>query len=134
VVDTWWQTESGSILIAPLPGITTTKPGAATKPTPGISADVFDAEGNSVEPGSGGYLVITKPWPSMLRTVWGDAERFQNYYFGDYEGIYTSGDVAHKDEDGYNWVLGRDDDLINVSGPRLGAIDIESAVVRHDLA
>src|SRR5699024_12363175 len=79
-----WQTENGSILIAPLPGITTTKPGAATKPTPGISADVFDAEGNSVEPGNGGYLVITKPWPSMLRTVWGDDERFQNSYFGDY--------------------------------------------------
>ena len=133
VVDTWWQTENGSILIAPLPGITTTKPGAATKPTPGISADVFDAEGNSVEPGNGGYLVITKPWPSMLRTVWGDDERFQNSYFGDYEGIYTSGDVAHKDEDGYIWVLGRDDDVINVSGHRLGAIEIESAVVSHDL-
>src|SRR5699024_888191 len=132
IVDTWWQTENGSILIAPLPGITTTKPGAATRPTPGISAKIFDDKGNIVEPGKGGSLVVTKPWPSMLRTVWGYDERFQNSYFGDYEGIYTSGDVAHKDEDGYFWVLGRDDDVINVSGHRLGAIEIESAVVSHD--
>src|SRR5699024_2555500 len=133
VVDTSWQTENGSILIVPLPGITTSKPVAATKPAPGISADECDAEGNSVDPGSDGYVVITNPWTSMRRTVWGDDERFQNSYFGDYEGIYTSGDVAHKDEDGYIWVLGRDDDVINVSGHRLGAIEIESAVVSHDL-
>ncbi|HLR66953.1 MAG TPA: acetate--CoA ligase [Virgibacillus sp.] len=132
VVDTWWQTENGSILIAPLPGITTTKPGAATYPIPGVSADVYDAEGNSVEAGKGGSLVVTRPWPSMLRTVWGDDERYKSSYFGDYEGIYTSGDVAHKDKDGYFWVLGRDDDVINVSGHRLGAIELESAVVSHD--
>src|SRR5699024_3570815 len=122
-----------SILIATLPGITTTKPGAATQPTPGISADVFDAEGNSVEPGNGGYLVITKPWPSMLRTAWGDDERFHNSYFGDYEGIYTSGDVAHKDEDGYIWVLGCDDDVINVSGHRIYTFVYDSDVVSHQL-
>lgn len=132
IVDTWWQTENGSILIAPLPGITTTKPGAASYPVPGISADVYDVEGNSVEAGRGGSLVITEPWPSMLRTVWGDDERYKSSYFGDYEGVYTSGDVAHKDEDGYFWVLGRDDDVINVSGHRLGAIELESAVVSHD--
>ncbi|HLQ96305.1 MAG TPA: acetate--CoA ligase [Pseudogracilibacillus sp.] len=132
IVDTWWQTENGSILISPLPGITTTKPGSATKATPGISAEVYDAKGNIVEPGNGGFLVITKPWPSMLRTVWGDDERYKSSYFGDYEGVYTSGDVAHKDEDGYIWVLGRDDDVINVSGHRLGAIELESAVVSHD--
>jgi acetyl-CoA synthetase len=131
IVDTWWQTENGSILIAPLPGITTTKPGSATRPTPGISADIFDTKGNSVTPGNGGSLVIKKPWPSMLRTVYGDDERFKNSYFGDYEGIYTSGDVAHKDEDGYIWVLGRDDDVVNVSGHRLGTMELESAVVSH---
>lgn len=131
VVDTWWQTENGSILIAPLPGITTTKPGSATKPIPGVSADIFDKDGNSVAPGNGGWLVVKKPWPSMLRTVFGDDERFHNSYFGDYEGVYTSGDVAHKDKDGYFWVLGRDDDVINVSGHRLGTMEIESAVVSH---
>lgn len=133
IVDTWWQTENGSILIAPLPGITTTKPGSATKPLPGISARVFDDSGNIVEPGNGGSLVVTKPWPSMLRTVWGDDARFKKSYFGQFEGVYFSGDVAHKDEDGYFWVLGRDDDVINVSGHRLGATEIESALVSHDL-
>src|SRR5699024_616634 len=96
-------------------------------------AEVYDPKGNIVEPGNGGFLVITRPWPSMLRTVWGDDERYQSSNFGDYEGVYTSGDVAHKDEDGYIWVLGRDDDVINVSGHRLGAIELESAVVSHDL-
>ncbi len=131
IVDTWWQTENGSILIAPLPGITTTKPGSATRPTPGIHADILDKNGNSVAPGNGGSLVIKSPWPSMLRTVWRDDERFQNSYFGDYKGIYTSGDVAHKDEDGYFWVLGRDDDVVNVSGHRLGTMELESAIVSH---
>ncbi|MBM7599325.1 acetyl-CoA synthetase [Virgibacillus halotolerans] len=131
IVDTWWQTENGSILIAPLPGITTTKPGSATKPTPGINADILDKNGNSVAPGNGGSLVIKSPWPSMLRTVWGDDERFQNSYYGDYKGVYTSGDVAHKDEDGYFWVLGRDDDVVNVSGHRLGTMELESAIVSH---
>ncbi|GAB4074479.1 acetate--CoA ligase [Barrientosiimonas marina] len=132
IVDTWWQTENGSAMIAPLPGITTTKPGSATKPAPGIIADIFDGEGNPVEPGNGGYLVIKQPWPSMLRTVWGDDQRFKDSYFGDYDGIYTSGDVAHKDKDGYIWILGRDDDVINVSGHRLGASELESAIVSHD--
>ena len=131
IVDTWWQTENGSILIAPLPGITTTKPGSATKPTPGINADILDKNGNSVAPGNGGSLVIKSPWPSMLRTVWGDDERFQNSYYGDYKGVYTSGDVAHKDEDGYFWILGRDDDVVNVSGHRLGTMELESAIVSH---
>ena len=131
IVDTWWQTENGSILIAPLPGITTTKPGSATKPTPGINADILDKNGNAVAPGNGGSLVIKSPWPSMLRTVWGDDERFQNSYYGDYKGVYTSGDVAHKDEDGYFWVLGRDDDVVNVSGHRLGTMELESAIVSH---
>lgn len=131
VVDTWWQTENGSILIAPLPGLTTTKPGSATQPTPGIDADIIDENGESVPPGQGGSLVVKKPWPSMLRTVWGDDERFKNSYFGDYEGVYTSGDVAHKDKDGYFWILGRDDDVINVSGHRIGTMEVESAVVSH---
>lgn len=133
IVDTWWQTENGSVLIAPLPGITTTKPGSATRPTPGIIADVFDEDGNSVEPGNGGMLVIKQPWPSMLRTVWKDDERFKNSYFGDYPGIYKPGDVAHKDKDGYFWILGRDDDVVNVSGHRIGTMELESAIVNHDL-
>ncbi|HET7628503.1 MAG TPA: acetate--CoA ligase [Bacillales bacterium] len=131
IVDTWWQTETGCAMIAPLPGITATKPGSATKPLPGIIADVVDDQGNSVEPGNGGTLVIKQPWPSMLRTVWGDDERFRNSYFGKYEGIYIPGDGAHKDEDGYYWILGRMDDVINVSGHRIGTMEIESAIVNH---
>lgn len=131
IVDTWWQTETGCAMIAPLPGLTPTKPGSATKPLPGIIADVVDDEGNSVDPGHGGKLVIKKPWPSMLRTVWGDDERFRNSYFGEFEGIYISGDGAHKDEDGYFWVLGRMDDVINVSGHRIGTMEVESAIVNH---
>lgn len=131
IVDTWWQTETGCAMIAPLPGITATKPGSATKPLPGIIADVVDEEGNSVDKGSGGTLVVKQPWPSMLRTVWGDDERFQNSYFGKYEGIYMPGDGAHKDEDGYFWILGRMDDVINVSGHRIGTMEIESAIVNH---
>lgn len=131
IVDTWWQTETGCATIAPLPGITTTKPGSATKGTPGIIADVFDENGNSVAPGNGGTLVIKKPWPSMLRTVWGDDERFQKSYFSDYPGIYKPGDVAHIDEDGYIWILGRDDDVVNVSGHRIGTMELESAIVNH---
>lgn len=131
IVDTWWQTENGCALIAPLPGMTTTKPGSATQPTPGISADVFDENGNSVKPGNGGTLVVTKPWPSMIRTVWGDDKRFRNSYFGDYPGIYKPGDVAHIDDDGYFWILGRDDDVVNVSGHRIGTMELESAIVNH---
>lgn len=131
IVDTWWQTETGCAMIAPLPGITATKPGSATKPLPGIIADVVDEDGNPVDRGHGGKLVVKQPWPSMLRTVWGDDERFKNSYFGDYEGIYVPGDGAHKDEDGYFWILGRMDDVINVSGHRIGTMEIESAIVNH---
>ncbi|HEU5139818.1 MAG TPA: acetate--CoA ligase [Bacillales bacterium] len=131
IVDTWWQTETGCAMIAPLPGITATKPGSATKPLPGIIADVVDDDGNVVDPGHGGTLVVKQPWPSMLRTVWGDDERFQNSYFGKYEGTYMPGDGAHKDEDGYFWILGRMDDVINVSGHRIGTMEIESAIVNH---
>ncbi|MDQ0189336.1 acetate--CoA ligase [Alicyclobacillus cycloheptanicus] len=131
IVDTWWQTETGCAMIAPLPGITETKPGSATRPVPGILVDVVDEQGNSVEPGNGGYLVIKKPWPSMLRTVWGDDERFRNTYFGKFEGIYLPGDGAHLDEDNYIWILGRIDDVINVSGHRIGTMEVESALVAH---
>ncbi|SHK45768.1 acetate--CoA ligase [Alicyclobacillus tolerans] len=131
IVDTWWQTETGCAMIAPLPGLVATKPGSATKPLPGIFADVVDEEGQPVEPGNGGYLVIRKPWPSMLRTVWGDDERFRNTYFGKFEGVYLPGDGAHKDKDGYIWILGRIDDVINVSGHRIGTAEVESAMVSH---
>ncbi|ATY84317.1 acetate--CoA ligase [Kyrpidia spormannii] len=131
IVDTWWQTETGCAVIAPLPGLTATKPGSATLPLPGFEADVVDEDGNPVEPGRGGYLVLKRPWPSMLRTIWGDDERFRNTYFGKFDGIYLSGDGAHKDEDGYVWVLGRMDDVINVSGHRIGTMEAESALVDH---
>jgi len=129
IVDTWWQTETGCAMIAPLPGLTTTKPGSATLPLPGIIADVVDDEGHSVDYNSGGTLVIKHPWPSMLRTIWGDDERFRNTYFGKFPEWYLPGDGAHKDEDGYIWVLGRLDDVINVSGHRIGTMEIESAIV-----
>ncbi|MBX5437789.1 MAG: acetate--CoA ligase [Alicyclobacillaceae bacterium] len=131
IVDTWWQTETGAAMIAPLPGLTVTKPGSATKPVPGIVADVVDEQGNPVEPGQGGYLVIKRPWPSMLRTVWGDDERFRRTYFGKFEGVYLPGDGARIDEDGYFWILGRIDDVINVSGHRIGTMEVESALVDH---
>jgi acetyl-CoA synthetase len=131
IVDTWWQTETGCAMIAPLPGLIATKPGSATRPVPGIIVDVVDEEGNSVGPGNGGYLVIKKPWPSMLRTIWGDDERFKHAYFGKFEGIYLPGDGAHLDEDNYIWIMGRIDDVINVSGHRLGSMEIESALVDH---
>lgn len=135
IVDTWWQTETGCAMIAPLPGITVTRPGSATRPLPGVSAMVVDEEGTPVDPGSGGYLVITKPWPSMLRTIWGDDERFQKTYFGKYPGIYMAGDGAHMDKDRYFWILGRIDDVINVSGHRIGTMEVESALVDfHDVA
>ena len=129
VVDTWWQTETGSIMIAPIPGITTLKPGSATKPFPGIEAEILDADGNPVGPGGGGYLVIKRPWPSMLRTVYGDPERFIDTYWSRYEGIYFTADGARLDDDGYFWLLGRVDDVINVSGHRIGTMEVESALV-----
>lgn len=131
IVDTWWQTETGCAMIAPLPGLTTTKPGSATHAVPGILIDVVDEEGQSVGAGNGGYLVIKHPWPSMLRTVWGDDERFRKTYFGQFPGVYMPGDGTHVDEDGYFWILGRIDDVINVSGHRLGTMEIESALVHH---
>lgn len=133
IVDTWWQTETGSIMISPLPGVTTTKPGSATFAIPGIAADVVDEQGNSVQPGRGGYLVITKPWPSMLRTLYGDDARFVSTYWEKFPGLYFAGDGALRDKDGYIWMLGRVDDVMNVSGHRLSTAEIESALVSHDL-
>jgi len=131
VVDTWWQTETGAIMISPLPGVTSAKPGSAMTPIPGIVADVVNDDGESVPDGSGGYLVIKEPWPSMLRTLWGDDERFKETYWSRFKGMYFAGDGAKKDEDGDIWVLGRVDDVMNVSGHRLSTTEIESALVSH---
>ena len=133
IVDTWWQTETGAILITPLPGITSTKPGSATIPFPGISADLLDANGKSI-PVGGGLLAITKPWPSMLRTIWGDDERYVQTYFTKWPGrpdLYFPGDGAKRDDDGYYWILGRVDDVLNVAGHRIGTMEVESALVDH---
>src|SRR5687768_7801705 len=131
IVDTWWQTETGAIMIAPLPGATPTKPGSGTKPFPGIEADVMTREGKPVGANEGGYLVIKRPWPSMLRTIWGDDDRYKEQYWSQIEGIYFAGDGARRDTDGYFWIMGRIDDVINVSGHRLGTAEIESALVSH---
>jgi acetyl-CoA synthetase len=130
VVDTWWQTETGAIMITPLPGLLPTKPGSATKPFPGIDAEILDEQGNRVEVG-GGYLAITSPWPSMLRGIYGDPERYQKQYWSKWPGIYFTGDGAKRDEDGYFWLLGRVDDVINVAGHRIGTMEVESALVDH---
>ena len=132
IVDTWWQTETGAIMITPLPGATPTKPGSGTKPFPGISADVMTRDGKSVGPNEGGYLVLTRPWPSMLRTIYGDDERYRQQYWSQIEGVYFAGDGARKDQDGYFWIMGRIDDVINVAGHRLGTAEIESALVSHE--
>jgi acetyl-CoA synthetase len=132
IVDTWWQTETGGIMISPLPGATPTKPGSATRPLPGVDAAVMTKRGEPVEDGMGGYLVIRRPWPSMLRTIWGDDERYRKTYFGEIEGAYFAGDGARRDRDGYFWIMGRVDDVINVSGHRLGTMEIESALVSHE--
>ena len=131
IVDTWWQTETGGVLISPLPGATSTKPGSATLPLPGIVADVVDRQGNSLPANKGGFLVIKKPWPAMLRTVYGDHERYKKQYWSTFPGIYWTGDEARRDEDGYFWIMGRADDVIKVSGHRLGSSEIESALVSH---
>jgi len=133
IVDTWWQTETGAILISPIPGVTATKPGSCTRPLPGIFADIVDDEGRSVTtPGAGGYLVIRKPWPSMLRTIWGDNERYlKTYWERFHHRYYVAGDSAHRDADGYFWIMGRIDDVLNVAGHRLGTMEIESALVAH---
>ena len=131
IVDTWWQTETGAIMITPLPGAIPGKPGSATRPFPGIIADVVTRDGEPVGVGQGGYLVIKKPWPSMLRTIYGDPERFVRQYWSDIPGVYFTADGARKDEDGYFWVMGRVDDVLNVSGHRLSTMEVESALVSH---
>ena len=131
IVDTWWQTETGAIMISPLPGATPTKPGSATRPLPGIAADVVLKDGTPCKPNEGGFLVIKKPWPSMLRTIFGDHDRYVSTYFSEVKGAYFAGDGARKDEDGYFWVMGRVDDVINVAGHRLSTMEVESALVSH---
>ena len=131
VVDTWWMTETGQILITPLPGITTLKPGSATFPFPSVEADVFDDQGNSVPLAKGGYLVLKRPWPAMARTIWGDPERYQQQYWSRFPGSYFAGDGARRDEEGYYWLLGRVDDVLNVAGHRIGTMEVESALVSH---
>ncbi|NYT24747.1 acetate--CoA ligase [Alcaligenaceae bacterium] len=134
IVDTWWQTETGGHIIAPLPGATPLKPGSCTLPLPGIEAAVVDEAGNELPPGAGGLLVIKRPWPAMIRAVWGDEKRYRTSYFPEeLGGIYLAGDNAQRDEDGYFWILGRTDDVLSVSGHRLGGTEIESALVAHEM-
>jgi acetyl-CoA synthetase len=133
IVDTWWQTETGAIMVSPLPGAIATKPGTATLPLPGILADVVNKDGKSCKANEGGLLVVKHPWPSMLRNVFGDSERYKNTYFNDFkkQKFYFTGDGARKDKDGYIWIMGRVDDVVNVSGHRLGTAEVESALVSH---
>jgi acetyl-CoA synthetase len=131
IVDTWWQTETGMIMIAPLPGAIPTKPGSATRPLPGVIAEVVDKQGNPVGPNQGGLLVISKPWPAMLRTVYGDDERYRQQYWSQLPHVYFTADGARRDEDGYLWLMGRVDDVLNVAGHRLSTMEIESALVHH---
>jgi len=132
IVDTWWQTETGGILITPLPGAIALKPGSATLPFPGVDAAVIREDGSPADVNEGGYLVIRKPWPGLMRRVYGEPERFKNTYFIQYPGVYTTGDGARVDEDGYFWLMGRIDDVINVSGHRIGTAEVESALVSHN--
>jgi acetyl-CoA synthetase len=131
IVDTWWQTETGAIMISPLPGATPTKPGCATRPLPGILADVVDREGNSVPANTGGLLVVRHPWPSMMRTIYGDDARYKSTYWSQVPGCYFTADGARKDDDGYIWIMGRVDDVLNVAGHRLSTMEVESALVHH---
>jgi acetyl-CoA synthetase len=131
IVDTWWQTETGMILITPLPGVTTTKPGSATKPFPGVDAGVYSESGEEVAPGGGGYLVLKRPWPAMLRGIYKDDQRFRDTYWSKYDDVYFAGDGARIDEDGDFWLLGRVDDVMNISGHRISTIEVESALVDH---
>ncbi|MBM23656.1 MAG: acetate--CoA ligase [Gammaproteobacteria bacterium] len=133
IVDTWWQTETGAIMISPIPGVTSTKPGSCTEPLPGIMADIVDEKGLPIsDPSQGGYLVVKKPWPSMLRTIWGDNQRYLETYWERFDQrYYVAGDSAHRDADGYFWIMGRIDDVLNVSGHRLGTMEVESALVAH---
>ncbi|MFQ3672748.1 MAG: AMP-binding protein, partial [Aggregatilineales bacterium] len=132
IIDTWWQTETGGFMICPLPSVSL-KPGSATRPFPGIVADVVREDGTSCDPGEDGLLVIKKPWPSMLRTIWGDDKRYVEQYWSKFkeQGWYLTGDTARKDEDGYFWIIGRNDDVIKVSGYRLGTAEVESGLVSH---
>jgi acetyl-CoA synthetase len=132
IVDTWWQTETGAIMISPLPGVTETKPGSAMKPLPGISAEVVDDEAKAVGNGRGGYLVLTQPWPSMMRGIWGEPERYKETYWSRFDGLYFAGDGAKLDKDGAIWLLGRVDDVMNVSGHRISTTEVESALVSHE--
>ena len=132
IVDTWWQTETGAIMISPLPGVTATKPGSAMRPLPGISAKVVDETAHEVGKGHGGYLILDKPWPSMLRGVWGEPERYQETYWSRYQDVYFAGDGAKLDTDGAYWLLGRVDDVMNVSGHRISTTEVESALVSHE--
>jgi acetyl-CoA synthetase len=131
IVDTWWQTETGAIMISPFPGATPTKPGAASFPFFGIAAEIVDDAGNALPDNELGNLIIRKPWPSMLRGIWGDNERYSEVYWSDIPGSYFTGDGARRDKDGYFWILGRLDDVINISGHRIGTAEIESAFVSH---
>jgi acetyl-CoA synthetase len=131
VVDTWWQTETGMIMITPLPGVTTTKPGSATKPFPGVEAAIYNEAGDEVGPGGGGYLVLKRPWPAMLRGIFGDDARYRETYWSKYGDVYFAGDGARVDQDGDFWLLGRVDDVMNVSGHRISTIEVESALVDH---
>jgi acetyl-CoA synthetase len=132
IVDTWWQTETGGIMMSPLPGITATKPGSCTRPLPGVVPEILDESGKPVAPNSGGMLCIARPWPGMLRGIWGDDQRFVQQYWATFPGKYLTGDNARQDSDGYYWIMGRIDDVINVSGHRLSTIEVESALVSHD--
>lgn len=131
IVDTWWQTETGSIMIAPLPGAIDLKPGSATRALPGVQADLVDLDGNPIEGPGEGYLIVTRPWPAMARTLWKDPQRYESAYWSRIPGVYFTGDAARRDEDGYFWVLGRVDDVMNVSGHRLSTMELESSLVRH---
>jgi acetyl-CoA synthetase len=131
IVDTWWQTETGAIMISPLPGATPLKPGSASFPLPGVLAEVVDLNGHPVAAGQEGFLIVRRPWPSMLRTIWRDPDRYRSQYWGRMPGVYFTGDAARRDSDGYITVLGRVDDVMNVSGHRLSTMEIESALVRH---
>ncbi len=133
IVDTWWQTETGALMISPLPGITATKPGSCTRPLPGVVAEIVNEKGVPVPANQGGLLVVKQSWPSMLRTLYGDHKRYEEVYFGKLEGLYFAGDGARKDEDGFFWVMGRIDDVLNVSGHRLSTMEVESALVSHSL-
>ena len=133
IVDTWWQTETGALMISPLPGITATKPGSCTRPLPGVVAEIVNEKGAPVPANQGGLLVVKQSWPSMLRTLYGDHKRYEEVYFGKLEGLYFAGDGARKDEDGYFWVMGRIDDVLNVSGHRLSTMEVESSLVSHPL-